>query len=232
MPSSPSRRSAGAVRTRLPAALILVVVWIGSLGAAQAVGEPDPQGVWPLSPQPQVLRTFDPPGVVWGSGHRGVDLAARAGQEVRSATAGWVSFVGVIAGVPIVVVDTGTVRTTYQPVIAALARGTPVSAGQAVGTMALVGSHCAERLCLHWGLIRDADDVYLDPLSLIGLRRVRLLPLWRDQPVADGVVGRTTGGGPAATVGAWAGSGAWVRLRERSSQPVGADVGVELGGRQ
>jgi len=29
--------------------------------------------------------------------------------------------------------------------------------------------------CLHWGLLQG--DVYLDPLALLGLGRVRLLPL-------------------------------------------------------
>lgn len=38
--------------------------------------------------------------------------------------------------------------------------------------------------CLHWGWIRNADDVYLDPLLLVDAPRpVRLLPLWRGDPV-------------------------------------------------
>jgi hypothetical protein len=38
---------------------------------------------------------------------------------------------------------------------------------------------------LHWGWIRNADDVYLDPLDLVGLDQpVRLLPLWQSSPVA------------------------------------------------
>lgn len=38
--------------------------------------------------------------------------------------------------------------------------------------------------CLHWGWIRNIDNVYLDPLRLVGAGPVRLLPLWRDLPVA------------------------------------------------
>ena len=39
--------------------------------------------------------------------------------------------------------------------------------------------------CLHWGLIEGDGDArtYLDPLSLVGGGPVRLLPLWRDDPV-------------------------------------------------
>lgn len=38
--------------------------------------------------------------------------------------------------------------------------------------------------CLHWGWIRNADDLYLDPLLLVDAPRpVRLLPLWRGDPV-------------------------------------------------
>lgn len=38
--------------------------------------------------------------------------------------------------------------------------------------------------CLHWGWIRNVDNVYLDPLQLVETARpVRLLPLWRDMPL-------------------------------------------------
>ena len=45
-------------------------------------------------------------------------------------------------------------------------------------------SHCFPAACLHWGLIegRGDDQVYLDPLSLVGGGPVRLLPLWREEP--------------------------------------------------
>ena len=34
----------------------------------------DPVGVWPLQPEPEVVRPFDPPDSPYGAGHRGVDL--------------------------------------------------------------------------------------------------------------------------------------------------------------
>ncbi|MEI7058324.1 peptidoglycan DD-metalloendopeptidase family protein [Nocardioides sp. CCNWLW239] len=143
-----------------------------------------PQGVWPLAPRPEVARRFDPPDDPWGAGHRGVDLAASPGAVVRAAMAGTVAFVGVIAGKPVVSVDHGPTRTTYEPVVATVVEGDAIAAGAPLGRLGLVGSHCFPAACLHWGWIRDADDVYLDPLLLVDAPRpVRLLPLWRGDPV-------------------------------------------------
>lgn len=169
-----------AALVRLSVAPSIVVVLLAcSSGAARAGGEPDPGGVWPLDPAPQVMRHFDPPSVVWGAGHRGVDLAGRVGQPVHAALAGRISFAGPLAGKPVVVVDSGAVRTTYEPVIAIGRTGDPVSPGQEIGTLGALFSHCPPAACLHWGLIRNSDDAYLDPLALVEAIRVRLLPLWR-----------------------------------------------------
>jgi len=146
---------------------------------------PDPVGVWPLSPRPDVVHAFDPPGSPYGAGHRGVDLAGRPGRPVRAALDGTVSFAGSIAGRGVVVVDHGATRTTYEPVRASVSVGDALSAGDRLGTLELVGSHCFPRACLHWGWIRNADDVYLDPLRLVGGAPVRLLPLWRDAPAGS-----------------------------------------------
>jgi murein DD-endopeptidase MepM/ murein hydrolase activator NlpD len=114
-----------------------------------------------------------------------VDLLGSVGQLVRSALPGTVSFAGRIAGRGVVVVthggSHGGTRTTYEPVSATLAVGTRVSGGAPVGTLELAGSHCFPRACLHWGWRRG--DVYLDPLGLVGAGPVRLLPLWRAEPV-------------------------------------------------
>jgi murein DD-endopeptidase MepM/ murein hydrolase activator NlpD len=142
---------------------------------------PDPVGVWPLAPVPEVVGGFDPPSVPWGAGHRGVDLLGSVGQRVRSALPGTVSFAGRIAGRGVVVVAHGDTRTTYEPVTAALAVGTPIAAGAPLGRLELAGSHCFPRACLHWGWRRG--ETYLDPLRLVGAGPVRLLPLWRAEPV-------------------------------------------------
>ncbi|QWC86719.1 M23 family metallopeptidase [Nocardioidaceae bacterium] len=120
------------------------------------------------------MTAFDPPSSLFGAGHRGVDLAGAAGQPVLAPLAGTVTTAGSIAGTPVVVVSHGETRTTYQPVRAAVAVGEDVTPGQVIGHLSAEGSHCPPGVCLHWGLKRDEE--YLDPMDLLGARRVRLLP--------------------------------------------------------
>jgi murein DD-endopeptidase MepM/ murein hydrolase activator NlpD len=129
---------------------------------------PMPAG-WPLSGSLVVQRGFHPPAVNWGSGHRGVDLAAKPGQAILAAASGTVSFVGSVAGKPVISIDHGGVRTTYEPVISTLHIGADVGFGQMIGTLG-TGGHCGAPPygphCLHWGL-REGKK-YLDPLLLVG----------------------------------------------------------------
>jgi hypothetical protein len=104
-----------------------------------------------------------------------------------------VTFAGSLAGRGVVVVDHGATRTTYEPVSAGVTVGDPVARGASIGTLQVAGSHCFPRACLHWGWIRNADDVYLDPLLLVGAGPVRLLPLWQDAPTRAGPQSRTVG---------------------------------------
>ena len=169
----------------LTAVLLILLPSAGGAAAVGGAGATDPTGVWPLQPQPTVVRGFDPPTSRWGAGHRGVDLAGAVGEPVHAALAGTVTFAGSLAGRGVVVVDHGDVRTTYEPVVASVAVGDVVATGGVIGTLALAQSHCLPAACLHWGLIRNADDVYLDPLQLVGLGApVRLLPLWRSTPLS------------------------------------------------
>jgi murein DD-endopeptidase MepM/ murein hydrolase activator NlpD len=131
---------------------------------------------WPLRPAPdRVVRDFDPPAQPWLAGNRGIDLAGHPGERVRAAGAGVVSFAGVIAGIGVVSVTSGPLRTTYEPLRVTVHRGDAVAAGTVLGRLTLAGSHCLPAACLHWGLLRGQD--YLDPLALLGLEQVRLLPL-------------------------------------------------------
>ena len=177
--------------------VVVLAVLLGLLGCPHGAlaAESDPVGDWPLRPEPDVVRAFDPPEVVWGSGHRGVDLLGSPDQPVHAALAGTVTFAGRLAGRGVVVVDHGPTRTTYEPVAASVDRGAAVARGAVLGRLESVGSHCPPRTCLHWGWKRGED--YLDPLRLVGRGPVRLLPLWRDDPVP--VVAR-----PYATGGPWA----------------------------
>ena len=169
-----------------PAAALIAALLVGPYpsptpGPAAA---PDPppavaadHAVRPLEPS-EVVAGFDPPEEAWTAGHRGVDLLGTVGQPVRAALAGTVTFAGVVAGKGVVVVDHGGRRTTYEPVRALVSVGADVDTGEVIGMLAGDG-HCAPSACLHWGL--RVGDEYLDPLSLLGDRPVRLLPLLPDE---------------------------------------------------
>ena len=154
-------------------------------GAAGVPVAPVPAGVWPLQPEPRVVRAFDPPASPWGVGHRGVDLGGTVGQVVHTALAGRVTFAARLAGRGVVVVDHGATRTTYEPVAASVRVGDVLARGQPVGTLELARSHCLPQACLHWGWRRGS--VYLDPLLLVGGGRVVLLPLWRGPPTVRSI---------------------------------------------
>ncbi|PZW03449.1 Peptidase family M23 [Micromonospora phaseoli] len=157
-----------------------VPVWAWSSAPSSPAGVPTAGTVgrfrWPLDGVPQPVRRFDPPPRPWLAGHRGVDLLAPAGATVRSAGAGTILFAGMVAGRPVITVGhTDGLRTTYEPVEPAVTVDTAVPAGAALGVLLPGHSGCPAAACLHWGLRRGPD--YLDPLTLLGLGRARLLPL-------------------------------------------------------
>ena len=172
------------VITALVATSLLV---LAAPASADTVPAPAREGVWPLSPRPQVVGGFDPPSTPWGAGHRGVDLLGHAGQPVHTSLGGTVTFAAPLAGRGVVVVDHGGVRTTYEPVSASVEVGDRIGRGTVVGSLQRAASHCFPRSCLHWGLLRGED--YLNPLTLVGAGPVRLLPL-------SGELARTLSGAP------------------------------------
>jgi murein DD-endopeptidase MepM/ murein hydrolase activator NlpD len=132
--------------------------------------------IWPLAPRPAVHRRFEPPRDRYSRGHRGVDVAAKAGQPVLSAGEGVIAYSGVIAGRGVVTVrHSGALRTTYEPVERRAPFGMRVHGGAPIGVVSPTPGHCIPLTCLHWGAI--SVTTYLDPLSLLGLRRPILLPL-------------------------------------------------------
>jgi murein DD-endopeptidase MepM/ murein hydrolase activator NlpD len=135
--------------------------------------------MWPLPAPHLVVHPFAPPAHDWMPGHRGVDLAAEPGVQVVAAGVGRVVFAGVIDRVGVVAIrHPDGLETTYEPLRPAVRAGAQVAAGAVIGRVERLGSHCAPRTCLHWGLRRGA--AYLDPLGLVGAERVRLLPLLTD----------------------------------------------------
>ncbi|AQT74641.1 hypothetical protein B1K54_25985 [Streptomyces sp. fd1-xmd] len=145
--------------------------------------------VRPLPAPLVVARWWDPPPTPYAAGHRGVDLAAPVGAELRAVAAGRVHHAGQVAGrgVLSLALPTG-LRTTYEPVRPLVAEGEEVAAGQVVAVLA-EGSHCPAP-CLHWGLL--SGEAYLNPLTLLARPTPRLLP----DPHPDARPG--PGRGPAA----------------------------------
>jgi hypothetical protein len=152
--------------------------------ATLAIAFPSTDAAWPLQPRPEVVRGFELPAKPWLPGHRGVDLLGTPGQTVRAATGGTITYAGPLAGRGVVTVAAGSRRTTYEPVVPAVTVGTTVTTGSVIGHLSAAGSHCRPRVCLHWGLVRGRE--YLNPLTLLPDRPVRLLPVSTTLPPALG----------------------------------------------
>lgn len=158
------------------AALLLSMTWLWPAAASAEVSRLR----WPVTPRPTVTRGFDAPSPNWNRGHRGVDLAAASDQPVYAAGPGTVVFAGLLAGRPVVsLAHPGGLRTSYEPVQAAVRPGQTVSAGQLLGR--LVGGHpgCPVTACLHWGAMwgAAARADYVNPLGLLAETPIRLKPL-------------------------------------------------------
>jgi len=135
---------------------------------------------WPLRPRPAVVRVFDGPEQKWDRGHRGVDLAGVVDQPVYAAGPATVVFAGRLAGRPVIsLAHLGGLRTTYEPVHAAVRAGQQVNASTTLGTLLAGHQGCGAQACLHWGAMwgpaSRAD--YVDPLGLLAATPVRLKPL-------------------------------------------------------
>ena len=144
-----------------------------SLGPDGA-GPDAPLRVPPLSPF-DIVAPFDPPQSRWGAGHRGIDIAASAGQAVMAPAAGYVSFAGrVVNRYVIVIRHDGALRSSFEPIVSTLTVGNRVRAGDVVGHVSQIGGHCSSEPCLHWGVRRDEN--YVDPLDVLaGFGPIRLL---------------------------------------------------------
>jgi murein DD-endopeptidase MepM/ murein hydrolase activator NlpD len=82
-----------------------------------------------------------------------------------------------VAGRPVVsIAHADGLRTTYEPVDPSVAAGQQVARGSPIGTLGGGHAGCPREACLHWGLRRG--ETYLDPLALLRLPRIRLLPLY------------------------------------------------------
>lgn len=166
-----------------------------------------------------VLRGFEPPGSTFGAGHRGVDLAAEVGEQVRSAGRGTVSFAGAVAGRRWVAVQhPDGIVTSYGPLRrVTVARGAAVAAGSVLGELD-AGGHGRGRVDrgLHWGARRAGR--YLDPLQLLSAHPPR--------PSLVGEGGWQASGHVVRAYDRWSGSkaGGWLVENSPTAQRPGYAV--------
>lgn len=158
---------------------MVLIVSMTLVSAAPAVAD-DARLEWPLRPPPAVVRYFDAPSPRWRPGHRGVDLSGTPGQPVYAAGEATVVFAGLLAGRPVVsVAHPGGLRTSYEPVRAAVRAGQQVTSQTVVGKLVAGHPGCPATACLHWGAMWGpaSGAEYVDPLGLLKSTPIRLKPL-------------------------------------------------------
>ncbi|WP_300345459.1 M23 family metallopeptidase [Nesterenkonia sp.] len=183
--------------------LLLVVLLLGLLGmppatpvmAAESPASSSTVMASPVSgssaadwvrPVPgEVVEHFEAPPAPWAAGHRGVDLAASPGAQIRAPAGGVVSFSGVVVDRGVLSINHGSgYVSSFEPAETELETGDAVSQGEVVGTLGTyddgshhcAGEHGAAQPCLHWGVRLEGD--YINPLLLTGeLEPSVLLPL-------------------------------------------------------
>ena len=129
---------------------------------------------WPLRKPVSVLKAYDGPAQPWLSGHRGVDLQTRTGEEILAPGDGMVSFTGKVAGKDVVSIKYGDMALTFEPAITDIGVGASVRRGQPFAKVGESSDHC-DNVCLHWG-IRSGEKTYLDPASMVSAYRIVLKP--------------------------------------------------------
>lgn len=142
--------------------------------AALVEAPPDGSWLWPVAGRREVAEPFRAPAHDYGPGHRGIDIIAPVGVDVRAPADGVVAFRGTVVDRPLLTIDHGGgIVTTFEPLASDLRPGDVVTAGRPVGTVA-VGGHTRPG-SLHLGV--RVHGVYTNPLPLFGaIPRAVLLP--------------------------------------------------------
>ena len=149
--------------------------------AAPSSPAPGSAGTWLWPLQGAVLRGFDPPDNPYSAGHRGIDIAARAGTTVLAPEGGTVTFAGKVAGQLYVTIDHGSgVLSTCSFLSDVLVhkgnvvvRGAPIARSGSGHPGSTLPTH------LHLG-VRVAGN-YVDPMTFLAppsvVDLIRLAPL-------------------------------------------------------
>jgi hypothetical protein len=187
------------------AVLLLAVGTLVAAGGGDPVVSRD-RWAWPVAAPRSIVRPFIAPATAYSAGHRGIDVET-ASTTITAPADGVVHFAGVVVDRPVLSIRHGDgIISSFEPVETPLAAGAIVHRGEPLGT--LLPGHCS-RLCLHFG-VRERGE-YVSPLLYLGgLERSVLLPT------------RSSGAGAV-------GSGARVGHGVALLEPLGRDVGIDLG---
>jgi len=158
----------------------IVVLAAASLLSLMPLAGVRAAGTWTWPVVGPVVRGFDPPASPFGSGHRGIDIAAPIGTPVRAPAPGVVTFAGNVAGRLYVTIDHGggVLSTASFLSRVSVRKGDLVAQGQVV---ALSGTGHAGDVSpdLHFGIRLNGQ--YVDPLDYLGPANVsdliRLAPV-------------------------------------------------------
>jgi murein DD-endopeptidase MepM/ murein hydrolase activator NlpD len=157
---------------------LVVVVSLAALVALAPAASAAGGWSWPVTGP--VIRGYDPPDSPYGSGHRGIDIAASVGTTVVAADAGVVSFAGPVGGQLFVSVDHGSgVVSSYSYLsLVQVRKGDLVPRGATLGRSGS-GHAGVTPTHLHFGV--RVNGAYADPMAFLGppsvVSLIRLAPL-------------------------------------------------------
>ncbi|PVE95774.1 M23 family metallopeptidase [Microbacterium sp. TPD7012] len=164
--------------SRLVSGIALILLSLlfspAQVAAVPPPGADEVRWLWPLDGVRQVVEPYRAPAHAYGAGHRGVDLAAPAGTVVLAPAAGVIAYQGTVVDRPLLTIEHhGGLVSTFEPLQSPLRPGDAVSAGDAIGVVA-VGGHATPGT-LHLGV--RLDGAYINPMILFGdVPRAVLLP--------------------------------------------------------
>lgn len=149
-------------------AILLMLATPGGAAAADGGG-----GAWPWPLLGEVITPYKNGSDRYAAGqHRGLDIAAPAGTQVRAIVDGRVTFAGTLpdGGVTVTVrsSDGSYLVSDLHLQSRAVARGASVTAGQILGAVGTTGKRSTTQPHLHLSVRRASDRAYLDPMTLLG----------------------------------------------------------------
>jgi murein DD-endopeptidase MepM/ murein hydrolase activator NlpD len=144
-----------------------VVLTAVSLMLALPLGSARAAGTWTWPVVGPVVRGFDPPASPYGSGHRGIDIAAPEGTPVLAPSPGVVTFAGNVAGRLYVTIDHGGGLLSTASFLSQVSvrKGDLVAEGQVVASSG-TGHAGDSSPDLHFGMRLNGE--YVDPLDYLG----------------------------------------------------------------